>query len=175
MMQKVKKDINKFFKDVWGENPLTFYFSFDGRFNQLQLLGALITLNLFYEVVDAQNIGALTAIASFVAFWATLAGIQKRCRDLNHKGTIITLVYTGTFLLTDYYDNITLPKVLEYVWGGFVFVYIFALLLLLFFPGRKYCSSPEEKRKSRISFLPCSNAHIYISEFAPSSSCSGGV
>ena len=155
MMQKVKKAINKFFKDVWGENPLTFYFSFDGRFNQLQLLGALITLNLFYEVVDAQNIGALTAIASFVAFWATLAGIQKRCRDLNHKGTIITLVYTGTFLLTDYYDNITLPKVLEYVWGGFVFVYIFALLLLLFFPGRK------EKKPDIVSPL-LKRPYLYI-------------
>ncbi len=154
-MQKVKKDINKFFKDVWGENPLIFYFSFDGRFNQLQLLGALITLNLFYEVVDAQNIGALTAIASFVAFWATLAGIQKRCRDLNHKGTIITLVYTGAFLLTDYYDNITLPKVLEYVWGGFVFVYIFALLLLLFFPGRK------EKKPDIVSPL-LKRPYLYI-------------
>lgn len=154
-MQKVKKDINNFFKDVWGENPLTFYFSFDGRFNQLQLLGALITLNLFYEVVDAQNIGALTAIASFVAFWATLAGIQKRCRDLNHKGTIITLVYTGAFLLTDYYDNITLPKVLEYVWGGFVFVYIFALLLLLFFPGRK------EKKPDIVSPL-LKRPYLYI-------------
>lgn len=155
MMQKIKKDINKFFKDVWGENPLTFYFSFDGRFNQLQLLGALITLNLFYEVVDAQNIGALTAIASFVAFWATLAGLQKRCRDLNYKGTIITLVYTGTFLLTDYYDNITLPKVLEYVWGGFVFVYIFALLLLLFFPGRK------EKKPDIVSPL-LKRPYLYI-------------
>ena len=155
MMQKVKKDINKFFKIIWGENPLTFYFSFDGRFNQLQLLGALITLNLFYEVVDAQNIGALTAIASFVAFWATLAGIQKRCRDLNHKGTIITLVYTGAFLLTDYYDNITLPKVLEYVWGGFVFVYIFALLLLLFFPGRK------EKKPDIVSPL-LKRPYLYI-------------
>ena len=155
MMQKVKKDINKFFKDVWGENPLTFYFSFDGRFNQLQLLGALITINLFYEIVDAQNIGALTAIASFVAFWATLAGIQKRCRDLNHKGTIITLVYTGAFLLTDYYDNITLPKVLEYVWGGFVFVYIFALLLLLFFPGRK------EKKPDIVSPL-LKRPYLYI-------------
>ena len=155
MMQKVKKDINNFFKDVWGENPLTFYFSFDGRFNQLQLLGALITLNLFYEVVDAQNIGALTAIASFVAFWATLAGIQKRCRDLNHKGTIITLVYTGAFLLTDYYNHITLPKVLEYVWGGFVFVYIFALLLLLFFPGRK------EKKPDIVSPL-LKRPYLYI-------------
>ena len=155
MMQKIKKDINKFFKDVWGENPLTFYFSFDGRFNQLQYMVALITLNLFYEIVDAQNIGALTAIASFVAFWATLAGIQKRCRDLNHKGSIITLVYTGAFLLTDYYDNITLPNVLEYVWGGFVFVYIFALLLLLFFPGRK------EKKPDIVSPL-LKRPYLYI-------------
>ena len=97
----VTRMLNPFFKEIWGENPLTFYFSFDGRFNQLQLWGALITINLFCEVIDAQNIGALTAIASFVAFWATLAGIQKRCRDLNHKGTIITLVYTGAFLLTE--------------------------------------------------------------------------
>ena len=155
MIQKVKKAINKLFKDIWGENPLTFYFSFDGRFNQLQLWGALITINLFCEVIDAQNIGALTAIASFVAFWATLAGIQKRCRDLNHKGTIITLVYTGAFLLTDYYDHITLPKVLEYVWGGFVLVYIFAILLLLFFPGRK------EKKPDIVSSL-LKRPYLYI-------------
>lgn len=73
----VTRMLNPFFKEIWGENPLTFYFSFDGRFNQLQLWGALITINLFCEVVEAQNIVALTAIASFVAFWATLAGIQK--------------------------------------------------------------------------------------------------
>ena len=154
-MQKVKKDINKFFKDVWGENPLTFYFSFDGRFNQLQLLGALITLNLFYEVVDAQNIGALTAIASFVAFWATLAGIQKRCRDLNHKGTIITLVYTGTFLLTDYYNHITLPKVLENVWRGFGVLYVLSFIIVLFFPGRK------EKKPDIVSPL-LKRPYLYI-------------
>lgn len=154
-MQKVKKDINKFFKDVWGENPLTFYFSFDGRFNRLQFWGALITINLFLRIVTEQGFVILTTIASFVAFWATLAGIQKRCRDLNHKGTIITLVYTGAFLLTDYYDNITLPKVLEYVWGGFVFVYIFALLLLLFFPGRK------EKKPDIVSPL-LKRPYLYI-------------
>ncbi len=150
-MQKVKKDINKFFKDVWGENPLTFYFSFDGRFNRLQFWGALITLNLFLRIVTEQGFVILTTIASFVVFCATLAAFQKRCRDINYKGTLVVLVYTGTFLLTDYYNHITLPKVLE---NG---------------------SSPEEKRKSRISFLPCSNAHIYISGFAPSSFCSGGV
>ena len=139
---------NFLFNKIWGENPLTFYFSFDGRFNQLQLWGALITINLFCEVVEAQNIVALTAIASFVAFGATLAGIQKRC-------TIITLVYTGTFLLTDYYDHIALPKVLEYVWGGFVFVYIFAILLLLFFPGRK------EKKPDIVSPL-LKRPYLYI-------------
>ena len=30
---------NCLFNKIWGENPLTFYFSFDGRFNQLQLWG----------------------------------------------------------------------------------------------------------------------------------------
>ena len=150
---------NFLFNKIWGENPLTFYFSFDGRFNQLQLWGALITINLFCEVVEAQNIVALTAIASFVAFGATLAGIQKRCRDLNHKGTIITLVYTGTFLLYPKFQN----------------MFGVALSLYTYLPFFFYCSSLEEKRKSRIQFLPCSNAHIYISEFAPSFSCSGGV
>ena len=159
-MPKVKKDINKFFKDVWGENPLTFYFSFDGRFNRLQFWGALITINLFLRIVTEQGFVILTTIASFVVFCATLAAFQKRCRDINYKGTLVVLVYTGTFLLTDYYNHITLPKVLENVWRGFGVLYV--------------CFSPEEKRKSRISFLLCSNAHIYISEFVPSSSCSGG-
>ena len=26
--------LNPFFKEIWGENPLTFYFSFKGTFNQ---------------------------------------------------------------------------------------------------------------------------------------------
>ena len=155
MMQKVKNTINNFFKVIWGESPLTFYFSFKGTFNRLQFWGALITINLFYAIVEAQKIGVLTAIASFVAFGATLASFQKRCRDFNHKGTIITLVYTGTFLLTDYYDHITLPEVLEYVWGGFAVAYIFASLLLLFFPGRK------EKKPDIVSPL-LKRPYLYI-------------
>ena len=137
MMQKVKKDINNFFKDVWGENPLTFYFSFDGRFNRLQFWGALITLNLFLRIVTEQGFVILTTIASFVVFCATLAAFQKRCRDINYKGTFVVLVYTGTFLLTDYYDNITLPKVLENVWRGFGVLYVLSFIIVLFFPGRK--------------------------------------
>jgi hypothetical protein len=50
---------------------------------------------------------------------------------------------------------ITLPKVLEYVWGGFVFVYIFAILLLLFFPGRK------EKKPDIVSPL-LKRPYLYI-------------
>ena len=42
---------NFLFNKIWGENPLTFYFSFDRRFNQLQLWGGtLITINLYFSL-----------------------------------------------------------------------------------------------------------------------------
>ena len=31
--------LNPFFKEIWGKNPLTFYFSFKGTFNRLQFWG----------------------------------------------------------------------------------------------------------------------------------------
>ena len=56
MMQKVKNTINNFFKVIWGESPLTFYFSFKGTFNRLQFWGALITINFFVNLYGEQQL-----------------------------------------------------------------------------------------------------------------------
>lgn len=127
--------LNPFFKEIWGENPLTFYFSFKGTFNRLQFWGALITINVFVNLIDIQDFWLLFVLAFPIAFCATLAALQKRCRDINYNGTIATLAYSLTFLHD--FKHVALPDCLNDIWGVFGISYMVIAVFLVLFPGRK--------------------------------------
>lgn len=143
----VTRMLNPFFKEIWGENPLTFYFSFKGTFNRLQFWGALITINVFVNLIDIQDFWLLFVLAFPIAFCATLAALQKRCRDINYNGTIATLAYSLTFLHD--FKHVALPDCLNDIWGVFGISYMVIAVFLVLFPGRKekkarYCRSSAE-------------------------------
>ena len=127
--------LNPFFKEIWGENPLTFYFSFKGTFNRLQFWGALITINVFVNLIDIQDFWLLFILAFPIAFCATLAALQKRCRDINYNGTIATLAYSLTFLHD--FKHVALPDCLNDIWGIFGISYMVIAVFLVLFPGCK--------------------------------------
>ena len=131
----VTRMLNPFFKEIWGENPLTFYFSFKGTFNRLQFWGALITINVFVNIIDIQDFWLLFVLAFPIAFCATLAALQKRCRDINYNGTIATLAYSLTFLHD--FKHVALPDCLNDVWGVFGISYMVIAVFLILFPGSK--------------------------------------
>lgn len=96
--EKISNKIREFNKDIWGESPLTFYFSFQGFFNRSQYFGALIILGSFLTFICSFDFLPLTVLSGLVVFYAGLAVTQKRCRDINMKGSFFIITYTIPYL-----------------------------------------------------------------------------
>ena len=97
-----KNKINNINTTIWGESPLSFYFSFNGFFNRLQFFGAIMTLNLFLKYLLALDIFLISLISLAIVFYAKIAVIQKRSRDLNMKGTFFILIFSLADPMTTY-------------------------------------------------------------------------
>ena len=126
---------NFLFNKIWGENPLTFYFSFKGTFNRLQFCGAIVTVNILIKLIEEQVSWLLYVLIFPLAFCATLAALQKRCRDINYKGTIATIALSLVYGFDA--NQITYHNWLQDTWEVFTVCYMLIVFFLLFFPGRK--------------------------------------
>ena len=129
-------------KLIWGENPGSFYFSFNGTFNRLQFFGALVTLNFFFNFVAAQGILFFTFACGLTVFYATLAAIQKRCRDIGQKGSVCILIFSAAYPATCYLDymkeqNIFINDSVEKILALFIGLYLLVYLFLQFMPEAK--------------------------------------
>ncbi len=133
------KKINDLNNALWGENPFTFYFSFHGFFNRSQFFGALITLNLFLNIITRQNIWGLSFLCMLIGFYSSLAIIQKRCRDLNIKGTLIILGTSAFFIMAGIIRFLNVAKT-DVLFSTFKIIFILYLGIYLytqFMPGAK--------------------------------------
>ena len=141
-MTKISKIINSVNNDIWGESPLSFYFSFNGFFNRLQFFGAIMTLNFFLKYLLALDIFLISLISLAIVFYAKIAVIQKRSRDLNMKGTFFILIFSLADPMTTYITtmkSLNLP-VNFYIQKGFgvvLVLYLLVFLFLQFMPGKK--------------------------------------
>ena len=141
-MTKISKIINSVNNDIWGESPLSFYFSFNGFFNRLQFFGAIMTLNLFLKYLLALDIFLISLISLAIVFYAKIAVIQKRSRDLNMKGTFFILIFSladpmNIYLQTMKSINLPVNFYIERSFGVVIGLYILVLLFLQFMPGKK--------------------------------------
>ena len=141
-MTKISKIINSVNNDIWGESPLSFYFSFNGFFNRLQFFGAIMTLNLFLKYLLALDIFLISLISLAIVFYAKIAVIQKRSRDLNMKGTFFILIFSLADPMTTYITtmkslNLPVNFYVERSFGVVIGLYILVLLFLQFMPGKK--------------------------------------
>ena len=141
-MTKISKIINSVNNDIWGESPLSFYFSFNGFFNRLQFFGAIMTLNLFLKYLLALDIFLISLISLAIVFYAKIAVIQKRSRDLNMKGTFFILIFSladpmNIYLQTMKSLNLPVNFYVERSFGVVIGLYILVLLFLQFMPGKK--------------------------------------
>ena len=133
---------NKFNQIIWGESPRSFYFSFQGTFNRLQFFGALVTLNIFFKIIAEQGIFFLTLFCGLIIFYASLAAIQKRCRDIKQRGTIFILIFSMAYPINLYLrymkeQNLIIGNNTEKVLGVVIGLYLLVYLFLLFMPGAK--------------------------------------
>ncbi len=138
----MKNKIKELNEEIWGESPLTFYFSFQGVFNRLQFFGAVLTINLFFRIIYAQEILFLTLLSALLVFYAMLAVIQKRSRDLKIKGTLFILIFSIAYLTNFYINYIEKEKIfshnyLKNTFGTILILYVLICLFLIFMPGSK--------------------------------------
>ena len=147
---------------IWGENPYTFYFSFNGTFNRLQFFGALITLNVVFNLIAKQGIIFLTVLCGLIVFYASLAAIQKRCRDIKSTGSLCIFIFSVAFPATHYLRyakeqsliiNSNVEKLMGILIGGYLLVYLF----LQFMPGAK-----EKDQKIISPLLVCPKIYLAI-------------
>ena len=155
-----KNKINNINTTIWGESPLSFYFSFNGFFNRLQFFGAIMTLNLFLKYLLALDIFLISLISLAIVFYAKIAVIQKRSRDLNMKGTFFILIFSLADPMTTYITtmkslNLPVNFYVERSFGVVIGLYILVLLFLQFMPGKK------EKNPELISTL-LKHTNIYF-------------
>ncbi len=148
-MKNIIKALNQ---SIWGQSLLDFYFSCQGYFNRLQFCGALLSINILLNIGTKEGNIFLMIPSALIVFYATLAAIQKRSRDIGLKGTVFILIYSFAFPITRTclyaeQQHIELPyKPLAF----FAVLYIPVCLFLLFMPGKKEknpdISSPLLKR-----------------------------
>ena len=141
-MTKISKIINSVNNDIWGESPLSFYFSFNGFFNRLQFFGAIMTLNFFLKYLLALDIFLISLISLAIVFYSTLAVIQKRSRDLNMKGTFFILIFSladpmNIYLQTMKSLNLPVNFYIQKGFGVVLVLYLLVFLFLQFMPGKK--------------------------------------
>ena len=128
---------------IWGESPLSFYFSFDGIFNRLQFFGSIATLNIILNIINAAGIYILTMFGYALCLYAMLAAAQKRMHDMNRQGSALILLLSVSCILTgataqlhflgevDLAENIYLKN----IFGISFLVYLVLQAFLLFMPG----------------------------------------
>ena len=136
------KKINALNNAIWGENPFTFYFSFHGFFNRSQFFGALITLNLFLNIIIKQNIWGVSFLCMLIGFYSSLAIIQKRCRDLKLKGYFSIIIFSLAYPMGEYVKyiknlNLMINEYLEKIFAGVIALYLLIYIFLQFMPGAK--------------------------------------
>ncbi len=141
-MTKISKIINSVNNDIWGESPLSFYFSFNGFFNRLQFFGAIMTLNFFLKYLLALDIFLISLISLAIVFYAKIAVIQKRSRDLNMKGTFFILIFSlanpmNIYLQTMKSFNLPVNFYIQKGFGVVLVLYLLVFLFLQFMPGKK--------------------------------------
>lgn len=146
--EKISNKIREFNKNIWGESPLTFYFSFQGFFNRSQYFGALMTLGSFLIFIYSFDFLPLTILGGLVVFYAGLAVTQKRCRDINMKGSLFIIIYTISYLSVRYssyikthdlekYKLLLASNSIKFLVGYLGILYMLISLFLLLMPGKK--------------------------------------
>ena len=73
---------------------LSFFFSVKGCLGCLDYLGIICIFNLLLEQVMKWDNRAADMFAYMVFFCASIAAVQKRCRDIGIKGTFFIIIFS---------------------------------------------------------------------------------
>lgn len=114
-------------------------FSFKGTLTRLHFWGFLVLGYVFYHFLSSTEIPYFEIIGWFCYFYIALSCYQKRCRDLNIKGTLIILGTSAFFIMAGIIRFLNVAKT-DVLFSTFKIIFILYLGIYLytqFMPGAK--------------------------------------
>ena len=114
-------------------------FSFKGTLTRLHFWGFLVLGYVFYHFLSLTEIPYFEIIGWFCYFYIALSSYQKRCRDLNIKGTLIILGTSAFFIMAGIIRFLNVAKT-DVLFSTFKIIFILYLGIYLytqFMPGAK--------------------------------------
>ena len=114
-------------------------FSFKGTLIRLHFWGFLVLGYVFYRFLSLTEIPYFEIIGWFCYFYIALSSYQKRCRDLNIKGTLIILGASAFFIMAGIIRFLNVAKT-DVLFSTFKIIFILYLGIYLytqFMPGAK--------------------------------------
>lgn len=130
---------------LFKEDAKTIYFSFEGVFGRIQFFIVAVTLGGFMDLMSTGNNIVLVVIGTAIVFYAMLAAIQKRSRDMNIGGSLFILLYSLSFPISrmmlygrDTGNPIIIHNdIIRKSFYGALIGYLIVSLLLVLIPGAK--------------------------------------
>lgn len=134
-----KKDEN--IDDVVAKE-LTF-FSLQGTFGRVSYLAIFMFWHMILTYIAKLDNLIILQIVYVIAFCSVISAVQKRCRDLNLKGTFFIFVFSMAYPLLQYFNYMKLHDLSRialrenFFVGPVAVACLFMHLYLLLAPGKK--------------------------------------
>ncbi len=114
-------------------------FSFNGSLGRMLFFDFMLFGSLFYSLLELTEIPYLNILGWFCYFYIALCCYQKRCRDLNIKGTWIILITSLFFIIyaLSHFLNIARTDILFSISKIIFLIYLGVYFYAQFMPGKK--------------------------------------
>lgn len=149
----ILKAIRKINNFIFGQNPLTFFFSYKGNFNRLQYFKGIFILAWFAAGISLIENTIFLFLFGGLYFYILFAFVQKRSRDLGETGTRAVIILCLGWMAKELYTGLDLEDnlIALFIFCPFAFAAVGMNLYLLFYKG---CSNPDMEKTSPLLKRP---------------------
>lgn len=149
----ILKAIRKINDFIFGQNPLTFFFSYKGSFNRLQYFKGVFVLAWFAAGISLIENTIFLFLFVGLYFYILFAFVQKRSRDLGETGTKAVIILCLGWMARELYTGLELEDnlIASIIFYPFAFAAAGMNLYLLFYKG---CPNPDMEKTSSLLKKP---------------------
>lgn len=142
-------------------NLFSYIFSSKGCFERCDFIGITACCFLLLQFAMKQSL-IFNNIIYCLTFYVLSIAIQKRCRDINWKGTFFIFLFFVTFPLLNYYqymkiNDIIIPKNLKDILAFLGSIYFLSHCFLILIPGKNIKDKDKNKQSMLLNY-----PYIYI-------------
>lgn len=126
------------YRVIFGCEGITPVYSIKGTLSRGEYLIVLVFLSSIFSIIRWLQFPLITYCCGLLLFYAVLMTVQKRCRDLGHKGTVWILILTEV-MLWQYLQFWTDAPKEDMLWNGIAKItgiLTLSLSVLFFIPSK---------------------------------------